>query len=565
MPNRRLHLAFSLSFVTAAALAQGPARAQAAQPPSATAAAPAAASPAAHAPFPAELHRSALRRGPNAAPEPVGSWPEANRVVDEVGGWRSYLKEAHGSPASSPASSPPSSQAPGAPATTPSPATDRQALPPASARWHRSEQEVAQARARVQQLLLQPLSAAAAVEVALLNNAGLQAQLAELGITQAEVMQASRLPNPGFSYGRSSEGDKREIERGLHISLARILVLPLVREIEQRRLNQAERNRTLQVMALITQVRRAQVDAVAARERSRYMADVLKAAEASAELARRMARVGNFNKLQQAREQSFQADAVQGYARALREEMATRERLVRLLGLWDEDLPVLSLPDRLPDLPATLPQRPLIEREAMERRLDVQASKLQAEQTARQLGLTKTTRFINVLEVGGHLNSSNEGHGHGGWEVSLELPLFDWGTARVARAEAVYRQALSRTTQTAVNARSEVREAYGHWRAAHDIARHQRDEVVPLKKRISEENLLRYNGMLIGVFELLADARAQIMGVSQYLDALRDFWVADADLEMALLGPVALGQSAGSTAGARTPAAPAAAGPHAGH
>lgn len=564
MPNRRLHLAFSLSFVTAAALAQGPARAQAAQPPSATAAAPAApaaASPAAHAPLSAELHRSALRREPNATPEPVGSWPEANRVVDEVGGWRSYLKEAHGSPASSP----PSSQAPGAPATTPSPTTDRQALPPASARWHRSEQEVAQARARVQQLLLQPLSAAAAVEVALLNNAGLQAQLAELGITQAEVMQASRLPNPGFSYGRSSEGDKREIERGLHISLARILVLPLVREIEQRRLNQAERNRTLQVMALITQVRRAQVDAVAARERSRYMADVLKAAEASAELARRMARVGNFNKLQQAREQSFQADAVQGYARALREEMATRERLVRLLGLWDEDLPVLSLPDRLPDLPAALPQRPLIEREAMERRLDVQASKLQAEQTARQLGLTKTTRFINVLEVGGHLNSSNEGHGHGGWEVSLELPLFDWGTARVARAEAVYRQALSRTTQTAVNARSEVREAYGHWRATHDIARHQRDEVVPLKKRISEENLLRYNGMLIGVFELLADARAQIMGVSQYLDALRDFWVADADLEMALLGPVALGQSAGSTAGVRTPAAPAAAAPHAGH
>lgn len=527
MPNRHLHLVFSLSLVTAAALAQG--------------------------------------REPKPTPEPVGSWPEANRVVEEVGGWRSYLKEAHGLPGSSPASSPPSSQAPGAPANTSSTATDRQVLPPASARWHRSEQDVAQARARVQQLLLQPLSAAAAVEVALLNNAGLQAQLAELGITQAEVMQASRLPNPGFSYGRSSEGDKREIERGLHISLARILVLPLVRDIEQRRLNQAERNRTLQVMALITQVRRAQVDAVAARERSRYMADVLKAAEASAELARRMARVGNFNKLQQAREQSFQADAVQGYARALREEMATRERLVRLLGLWDEDLPALTLPDRLPDLPATLPQRPWIEREALERRLDVQASKLQAEQTARQLGLTKTTRFINVLEVGGHLNSSNEGHGHGGWEVSLELPLFDWGTARVARAEAVYLQALSRTTQTAVNARSEVREAYGHWRATHDIARHQRDEVVPLKKRISEENLLRYNGMLIGVFELLADARAQIMGVSQYLDALRDFWVADADLEMALLGPVALGQSTGSTPGARTPAAPAAAAPHAGH
>ncbi len=434
----------------------------------------------------------------------------------------------------------------------------------ASVKWQRSEADQAQARTRVQELLKQPLTAAAAVELALLNNAGLQAQLAELGITQAEVLQAGRLPNPGFTYGRSSEGDKREVERGLHISLARILVIPMVRDIEQRRLNQAERSTALQVMALITQVRRAQVDAVAARERVRYMADVLKAAEASAELARRMARVGNFNKLQQAREQSFQADALQGHARALREEMAARERLVRLLGLWGEDLNALQLPERLPDLPTTLPDRPDIERQAMAQRLDIQAAKLQTEQTARQLGLTKTTRFINVLELGGHLNSSNEEHAHAGWEISLELPLFDWGTARVARAQAVYQQALSRTAQTAIHARSEVREAYGHWRATHDIARHQRDEVVPLKKRISEENLLRYNGMLIGVFELLADARSQITGVSQYLDALRDFWVADAELEMAMLGPLALA-SGTVGGGARTPTSAAPAAGHAGH
>ena len=431
--------------------------------------------------------------------------------------------------------------------------------------WPSSDAERAQARARVEQLLQKPLSAADAVELALLHNPGLQAQLAELGITRAEVMLAGRLPNPGFTFGRSNEGDKREIERGLHISLARMLVLPMIREIEQRRLSQTERSSALQVMALITQVRRAQVDAVAARERSRYMADVLKAAEASAELARRMARVGNFNKLQQAREQGFQADAVQGYARALREEMATRERLVRLLGLWGDDLGALQLPDRLPDLPAALPDRPDIEREALRRRLDVQASKLQSEQTARQLGLTRATRWINVLELGGHLNSSNEGHGHAGWEVSVELPLFDSGSARVARAQALYQQAVSRTAQTAITARSEVREAYGHWRATHDIARHQRDEVVPLKKRISEENLLRYNGMFIGVFELLADARSQIQGVSLYLDALRDFWLADADLEMTMLGPVALGQAGTASAINRVPAGMAPAAAHAGH
>jgi outer membrane protein TolC len=87
-------------------------------------------------------------------------------------------------------------------------------------------------------------------------------------------------------------------------------------------------------------------------------------------------------------------------------------------------------------------------------------------------------------------------------------------------------QALHRAAETAINARSEVREAYGAYRSAWDIAKHQRDEIVPLKARISEENLLRYNGMLIGVFELLADARSQIASVNGAIDALRDFWIA---------------------------------------
>ena len=117
-----------------------------------------------------------------------------------------------------------------------------------------------------------------------------------------------------------------------------------------------------------------------------------------------------------------------------------------------------------------------------------------------------------------------------GYEIALELPLFDWGTARVARAETLYRQALDRAAQTAIDARSEVREAYRHYRLSHDIAKHYRDEIVPLRKRIAEENLLRYNGMLIGVFDLLADARAQIASVTGYVEALRDFWIAEADL-----------------------------------
>jgi outer membrane protein TolC len=141
-----------------------------------------------------------------------------------------------------------------------------------------------------------------------------------------------------------------------------------------------------------------------------------------------------------------------------------------------------------------------------------------------------------VLEVGAVRNSYNDAPTQRGYTISVELPLFDWGDARVAKAEAIYMQAVNRAAETAINARSEVREAYANYRSSYEIARHFRDEIVPLKKRISEENLLRYNGMLIGVFELLADARSQINSVNGYIEALRDFWLAQADLEMALLG-----------------------------
>jgi hypothetical protein len=96
----------------------------------------------------------------------------------------------------------------------------------------------------------------------------------------------------------------------------------------------------------------------------------------------------------------------------------------------------------------------------------------------------------------------------------------------------------------AINARSEVREAYSAYRNSFDIAKHYRDEIVPLNKRIAEENLLRYNGMLIGVFDLLADARSQITSVNSYIESLRDYWIAQSDLQMALIGKPSLAAAA---------------------
>ncbi len=416
--------------------------------------------------------------------------------------------------------------------------------PPTQLAWARQPEDLDRIAQRVAALLAAPLGADEAVQVALLSNRGLQAAYAELGISEAEVVQAGRLPNPGFSFGRLTQGHEIELERGLHVNLARLLALPLVQRVEARRLEQLRTTVAMQVLSLAADTRKAWVQAVAAEESVRYGRQVMQAAEAGAELARRMAQVGNFNKLQQAREQGFYADAALNLARAEQQRRAARERLTRLMGLWGEQTN-FRLPERLPDLPAQPRELPDVERTALAQRLDVAAARSAAETTARNLGLTRATRFVNVLELGWARNSSNEAPTRRGWEIGLELPLFDWGDARVARAESVYMQALHRAAETAINARSEAREAYDAYRSAWDIARHQRDEIVPLRARIAEENLLRYNGMLIGVFELLADARSQIASVNAAIEALRDFWLAQADLDMALVGKPSLTAAAG--------------------
>ncbi len=421
--------------------------------------------------------------------------------------------------------------------------------------WARSASDQERIDQRVEALLKNPLSTDDAVQIALLNNRGLQASFAELGITEAEGVQAGRLPNPGFSFGRLTRGSEVEFERGLHFNVARLLALPLMGQMEAKRFQQTQNTVALQVLTLAADTRKAWVNAVAAGEAVRYARQVRQTADASAELARRMEQVGNFNKLQRAREQSFSADAALGVAHAEQAQRTARERLTRLLGAWGAQT-LFTLPERLPDLPKAPLDLPNVEQMAMAQRLDVQAASLAAERTAKNLGLTRTTRFINVLELGAVRNSSNEMPTQRGWEVSLELPLFDWGGARVAKAEAVYMQAVNQAGEAAVNARSEVREAYSGYRSAFDVARYHRDELVPLRKQISDENMLRYNGMLIGVFELLADARAQVASVSASIDALRVFWLAQADLDMALIGKPSI-TSAGSPSMAAEPAAAA--------
>ncbi len=426
-------------------------------------------------------------------------------------------------------------------------------------KWQRDDDQRKSVQTTVKNLLTAPLSADAAVQIALLNNPGLQATYAELGIAEADLVQAGRMTNPHFAYLRTSNSGERKLEWALTFPILDLLTIPMRTRIERGRFEQVQLAVAAEMLAVATEARNSWIVAVAAEERVRYLGQVKLAAEASAELASRMEKVGNISRLDRMREQVFYTETIAHHARATQAAVEERERLTRLMGLSGGEA-AFTLPERLPGLPSEKPVIRDLEARAMAERLDIQAARRETESLAASLGLTRATRFINVLELGPAGTREDPEPWKRGFEASLELPLFDWGGARVARAEAVYMQALHRVAEKAVNARSEVREAYSAYQNAYDAAIRYRDEILPLRKEISEENMLRYNGMLISVFELLADAREQVGAVIAYIEALRDFWLSESDLTTAFNGPMTGRRAAARMVSGGMPADPAAAG-----
>jgi outer membrane protein TolC len=387
--------------------------------------------------------------------------------------------------------------------------------------------------AEVQALLAQPLDMSGAVRVALLNHPGLQATYWEVGVAQADLAQASRLQNPGFDFKRTGAGGDLEIERTLTFNLVGALLTPLASKLEARRFEQVRHEVADRIEKHALATRRAWVEAVAAAQSMDYARKVDEAAAAGAELAARMAKAGNMSALDLAREQVFHAETSAALARAARQAVEAREQLTRLLGLWGKDAQY-TLPDHLPDLPDTPAQLEDIERTALEHRLDVQAARRGLDATAANLGLARATRFVNVFDLAGVNKTASGAPTARGYELNISVPLFDWGGARTAKAEAQYMQAVNRVADAAVTARSEARAGYLGYRASYDVARHYRDTIIPLRKRISDEMLLRYNAMQVGSLDLLADSREQSTAVAAYIETLRDFWNAHAALEALL-------------------------------
>jgi len=406
----------------------------------------------------------------------------------------------------------------------------------------RTESDALSAHSQVEHLLKRPLTADTAVQIALLNNPGLQAAYNELGIVEAEMVRASLPPNPSFSFSRIAGPLEYDIEAAIAADVLALATLPARAEIAVDRFRSAQLKAAEETLRTGMEARRSYYRAVAARELADFLAEAKSAAEATAKLTSQLGETGAMNKLDLARSQVFQTETHAQFAAAQAQAATEREKLIRSLGLSGGDLDFKIL-KALPTLPRRLPALPNVEQNAVSRRIDLQIARIDLDVLAKSYGLTNATRFVNLLHLSGLYKDEMENvprekvdfkdFGPG---LTIEIPIFDLGEVRVREAEQIYMQALNRLAEKAVNVRSQAREAYRSYRLSYEIASEYERKILPLRKIISDETLLRYNGMLVDVFTLLAEARQRILSSIAAIEAKRNFWIAKANLQAAIIG-----------------------------
>jgi len=421
--------------------------------------------------------------------------------------------------------------------------------------WRKGGAEDIEVSSRVRMMLQDELTVEEAVQVALLANPKLQATYEELGIAQADLVQAGLLRNPVFEAGiLYPRGENfKNLDFNIAWDFLGVFTLPLRKRAAENEFELAKLKVTAEVLDLAGEVRSAFYQAQANRQFVEMMQQVVEATTAALYTSRQLRAAGNISALALDQQAALHQESRLMLASAEAAAMDSRERLNALMGLWGTATQWRMI-DRLPGVPGTPQELAEIEKRAVERSLDLGMLRLRMEALARRAGVTNLTSVIDDLEVG-YTWERDDGEWEDGPSIAFPIPIFDFGQAKRARARAALDQARARYKAAAIEVRSAARAASRRLELARLRERHLREVMLPLRERISHGMQLEYNAMQVGVFRLLRTQEQQLVTGQQYIEALRDFWLARAGTEM-----VVNGRMGGMTGMASMTAAPAMAG-----
>jgi cobalt-zinc-cadmium efflux system outer membrane protein len=405
-------------------------------------------------------------------------------------------------------------------------------------RWEEDQKSREQALQDVRRLLRKPLTVDATVQIALLNNRSLQATFEEIGLSAADLLEAVTIPNPKFDLTVKFPDQPPSgtyIDYSAAIDFLSILMIPLKKRVATDQLQSATLRVADETLELISEVKSFFYSLEASQQLLQRFKLIVAANAASLDLAQRQYEAGNTSDLALTQQQTTYSHSRLDVATMEADIRRNREKLNRLLGLWGLDTE-WQITSELPEVPRAEFSIPGLERLAISQRLDLQADYLQVASQAKNLGLTKSFRLLGALDFGFERERETDGQIRTGPTFVIELPVFNQGQARIARGEAALRQARDKFEALAIEVRSQIRELQDELISKREIARFYQDELVPDQRRILKESLINYNAMEMGNFELFTAKAEEARTEREYLEAVRDYWIARAELERAVGG-----------------------------
>jgi cobalt-zinc-cadmium efflux system outer membrane protein len=385
-------------------------------------------------------------------------------------------------------------------------------------------------------LLAAPLTWQGAVQVALLNNRDLQALYAEVGIAQADLVQAGLLKNPTLN------GSVTFVEAGgptnLVLTLAINIIDSFYRRLRERvALHQLEESK-LRVIGRILDVAGETMYAFIEYQAQLQLVEVLegvvRAQRAAVDAAKALREAGNIADLDLESQRTLLSQVSLELAAGEAAAVAARETLNVLMGLYGSETRWRAH-KRLPPLPANEPAVADAERRAIEVSLDLARAEQSLLRLAHRYNLVDKKAIIPSLELGVDAERKERI-----WEVgpsyAIELPLFDRGDARRAKATFEIEQAQNTYTALAIRIRSEARLARTQILTTRKAARYIQTVVVAQNERLVRVTQANYNAMQVGIFQLLAAKRQQIISGQLYVNSLANYWRARARLMLLMSG-----------------------------
>jgi cobalt-zinc-cadmium efflux system outer membrane protein len=393
--------------------------------------------------------------------------------------------------------------------------------------WNQGSTADEQVARAIDDLIREELSVDRAVQIALLNNQHLQAVYEDLGVTQADVVEAGLLENPVF-FGQTRFPDTSPSMTNLEFEVSQnfldILMLPARKKLAAMQFEEVKLRVADEVLKLAAEVREAYYRAIGALQIEQMRRHIAEAAAASYEMSRRLHSAGNISDLRLAGEQGHYEQARMDYARSKTLVVESREQLIRLLGLWGAQAE-LKLTQQLPEVPNREITLEHLETLAIKNRLDLASAHQEIEVLAQALGITLDWRWFGTADVGISTERDTDGQWITGPSLTLELPIFNQRQAEIARLESRLRQGQKRLAAQAVNIRSEVRSLRSRLMMQRHLVAHFKKVIIPLQERIVHLTLQEYNYMLTGVFDLLNARQNEFDNYQKYIETVRDYWI----------------------------------------